>query len=391
FDLDTEDLPGEKPGALVPFDESFTPLLDDLLAGKRIDPIITNDTYGWLLTMYEPVYDKDGNCVCYAACDVSMEQLKQNSYVFFGKLISLFLGFFVLVLAFGMWMAEYNIIMPVNAMAFSASAFAYNTEEEREHSVDRIKRLDIHTGDEIENLYKAFSKTTEDSMQYVEDIEHKTETISQMQNGLILVLADMVESRDENTGDHVKKTSAYTRIIMDSMKKLGIYTDMLTDEFVYDVVHSAPLHDVGKIQVSDVILNKPGRLTDEEFEIMKTHTIAGRNVIQQAIEIVPDSGYLLEARNLAEFHHEKWNGTGYPHGLSGQDIPLSARIMAIADVFDALVSRRSYKEPFTFEKAMEIIQEGAGSHFDPNAVRAFVEASDEVRKVANEFEESARR
>ena len=152
-----------------------------------------------------------------------------------------------------------------------------------------------------------------------------------------------------------------------------------------DVVNSAPLHDIGKIQVSDTILNKPGKLTDEEFMMMKTHTTAGAQVIQHAMNTVSkdDSGYLKEAMNLAQFHHEKWNGTGYPCGLKGEEIPLSARIMAVADVFDALVSRRSYKEGFPFEKAMAIIQEGSGMHFDPRIVTAFMQASDEVRQVMN--------
>ena len=146
------------------------------------------------------------------------------------------------------------------------------------------------------------------------------------------------------------------------------------------------MHDIGKIKVPDSILNKPGKLTDEEFEIMKTHTSAGNEIIQQAMELVStDSGYLKEAKNLATYHHEKYNGKGYPVGLSGEDIPLSARVMAVADVFDALVSRRSYKEPFSFEKAMQIIEEGSGSHFDPNIVKAFFEAKDKVKEVSEKF------
>ena len=162
-------------------------------------------------------------------------------------------------------------------------------------------------------------------------------------------------------------------------------TDQLTDEFMYDVVNSAPLHDIGKIQVSDTILNKPGKLTSEEFEIMKTHTTAGAEVIAHAMKTVSgeNSGYLKEAMNLAHYHHEKWNGAGYPCGLKEDSIPLSARIMAVADVFDALVSKRSYKDGFTFEKAMSIIQEGSGTHFDPNVAGAFQRASDKVRKVMN--------
>ena len=153
-----------------------------------------------------------------------------------------------------------------------------------------------------------------------------------------------------------------------------------------DVVASAPLHDVGKIMVPDAILNKPGKLTDEEFELMKTHTTEGAKVIDDVIHKVGNikSGYLNEAKNMAHYHHEKWNGKGYPEGLAGEDIPLSARIMAVADVFDALVSRRCYKPPFTFEDAMGIIQKDAGTHFDPNVVKAFVDAQVRVRAVTAE-------
>ena len=167
------------------------------------------------------------------------------------------------------------------------------------------------------------------------------------------------------------------------LRREHVYEDQLTDAFIQDVINSAPLHDVGKIQVPDAILNKPGKLTDEEFAIMKTHTTAGSEIITSAIDMVSEenSGYLQEARNLAHYHHEKWNGTGYPDGLSGTDIPLSARIMAVADVFDALVSKRSYKDGFPFEKAMAIIKEGRGTHFDPAIVDAFEHASGEVRQI----------
>jgi len=291
-----------------------------------------------------------------------------------------------MIMAIGLWLAQYNIILPVNTMAVAASAFAYNSEEACVNSIESIKQLNIHTGDEIENLYLAFSKTTQDSMEYVTDIQNKNEMITNMQNGLIMILADIVESRDKCTGDHVRKTAAYTEIIMREMRKKGYYADKLTDDFIYDVVNSAPLHDVGKIHVPDAVLNKPGKLTDEEFALMKSHSAEGGNIIKQAIEKVPGSAYLNEAYNLAMYHHEKWDGSGYPSGLAGENIPLSARIMAVADVFDALVSTRSYKKPFTFEKAMDIIREGAGKHFDPLVAEAFLSASDEVRKVAEDFE-----
>ena len=170
------------------------------------------------------------------------------------------------------------------------------------------------------------------------------------------------------------------------MRRLGIYADRLTDDFYRDVIHSAPLHDVGKIQISDVLLNKPGKLTDEEYAAMKTHTTAGSEIIDRAIAMVGGgSGYLHEAKNLAAYHHERWDGKGYPHGVSGEQIPLSARIMAVADVFDALVSRRSYKAPFSVDRALDIIRDGAGTQFDPGVVRAFLDGRDEAVQIAHTY------
>ena len=385
FDLDTEDLEGEAPGSVIPFDESFSDYIPALLAGEEIEPLITDDTFGWLLTVYTPVRDSHGDVTAYAAVDISMNQLRTETYSFLAKQISLFLGFFIFILTLGLWFAKYNIVYPVNSMARAAGTFAYDSEEGREDSVEMIKELDIHTGDEIENLYGAFCKTTEDSMNYVADIQSKNETIEKMQSGLIIVLADMVENRDKCTGDHIKKTSAYVDLIAKKLKEEGIYADQMTDEFISYIKDSAPLHDIGKITVSDLILNSGTKLTDEQYEIMKGHTTAGRDIIDQVIATVPVSGYLNEARNMANSHHERWDGKGYPEGLSGEQIPLSARIMTVADVFDALVSRRSYKEPFSFDKAMTIIREGAGSQFDPKIADVFIRAAEEVKKIADDF------
>lgn len=384
FDPDTEDLAGELPGTIIPFDQAFAPYLDDLLAGKEIPPVISNETYGWLLTLYKPIYDSNGNCVCYAAVDISMQNFVQSETGFLARVISLFLGVFVLIVAIVLNRVDFNTVFPVNTMTKAALQFAFNSEDGRKGSLEHIREIDIQTHDEIEDLYHAFTKTTEDMVQYVEDVQEKNETISRMQNRLIEVMADMVESRDQYTGDHVKKTAAYTQIILDEMKKEGLHSEELTEDYIEDVVHSAPLHDVGKIQVSDVILNKPGKLTDEEFEKMKNHTLAGKEIITSATDAVSDAGYLKEAINLATYHHEKWNGQGYPYGIAGEEIPLSARVMAVADVFDALVSKRSYKEGFPVEKAFDIIREGIGTHFDPEVAQAFLNAEDKVRKVAEE-------
>ncbi len=386
FDLNTADVAAQKPGDIIPYEDYLLPYKDTLLAGRELDPIIDNTKYGRLLTVFEPVKDINGRTVCYAAADIKVEDIRLSNLNYMTKVFSLFMGFYIFILSLCIWLVDYQLIYPITAMTVSARKFAYDSEEAREISVDRLQHLDITTGDEIEKLYESLSKTISETVGYLEDVEEKSEEISRMQNGLIYVLADMVESRDKNTGDHVRKTAAYVRLIMEKMKEKGIYADQIDDAFIDDVANSAPLHDVGKIMVSDMILNKPGKLTDEEFAMMKNHTTAGSQVISSAMSLVADSGYLEEAKNLATYHHERWDGKGYPSGKAGEDIPLSARVMAVADVFDALVSRRSYKEPFPFEKAMDIIREGAGTQFDPQIAMLFVESEDEVRKITNAHE-----
>ena len=177
------------------------------------------------------------------------------------------------------------------------------------------------------------------------------------------------------------------KIIAEGLKRKGYYVEKLTPKFISDVVMSAPLHDVGKINISDTVLNKPGKLTDEEYEIMKTHTIHGREIMEKAISTVQGESYLKEARNMAAYHHERWDGKGYPEGLHGQVIPLSARIMAVADVFDALVSPRVYKPAFSVEKAVQIIEEGAGTQFDPKCVEVFLESLPDVKRIMIKYME----
>ena len=381
FDLDTADVAAGKPGEIIPYEDYLLPYKDDLLAGKEIEPMVDNTMYGRLLTVFKPVRDVNQKTVCYAAADIKVEDIRMSNLNYMTKVFSLFIGFYIFILSLCIWLVDYHLIYPITAMTVSARKFAYDSEEAREISVDRLQHLDIATGDEIENLYESLSKTIAETVGYLQDVEEKGEEISHMQNGLIYVLADMVESRDKNTGDHVRKTAAYVRLIMQKMKEKGLHTEMLTDEYMEDVANSAPLHDVGKIMVSDTILNKPGKLSDEEFAKMKSHTTAGSQVIESAMSLVSNSGYLKEAKNLATYHHERWDGKGYPSGRAGEDIPLSARVMAVADVFDALVSKRSYKEPFSFEKAMDIIKEGAGTQFDPEIAQLFIESADEVREI----------
>lgn len=203
------------------------------------------------------------------------------------------------------------------------------------------------------------------------------EQVSGMQSGMITLMADIVENRDDNTGGHIKRTAKYVESIAKELKKQGMYQNTLTDRYMRDLIVAAPLHDIGKIHIPDAILNKPGRLTEEEFEVMKTHTTAGQELLTRAEEELGESGYLNTAVEMAAYHHEWWNGKGYPYGISGEEIPLCARIMAVADVFDALTSKRCYKNAMPLEKAYAIIREESGTHFDPAVVGAFFAAAEE--------------
>ena len=197
------------------------------------------------------------------------------------------------------------------------------------------------------------------------------EKVFRMQSGMITFMADVVENRDDNTGGHIRRTAKYVEHIAKELKRQGIYSDILTDRYLSDMVVAAPLHDIGKIHIPDAVLNKPGKLTEDEFEVMKTHTTAGEGLLTHAKMELGESGYLNMAVEMAAYHHEWWNGKGYPYGISGEEIPLCARIMAVADVFDALTSKRCYKDAMPFEKAYAIIREESGTHFDPAVVEAF--------------------
>lgn len=199
------------------------------------------------------------------------------------------------------------------------------------------------------------------------------ERVSGMQSGMITLMAEIVENRDDNTGGHIKRTAKYVEMIAEELKERGAYPAVLTDTYVKEMIVAAPLHDIGKIHIPDSILNKPGRLTEEEFAIMKTHTTAGRDLLVQAKAELGEFSYLHMAIEMAESHHEWWNGKGYPAGIGGEEIPLCARIMAVADVFDALTSKRCYKDEMPLEKAYAIIREESGTHFDPVVAEAFLE------------------
>lgn len=212
-------------------------------------------------------------------------------------------------------------------------------------------------------------------------LKKQADYVSEMQNQIVFSFADMIESRDGTTGQHIKRTSTIVSLLAKNLREHNIYADKLMPSDYEMIALAAPLHDIGKIKVPDSILSKPGKLTDEEFATIKTHPEEGEKIIKRTMAHIEDERYLKLAREMALYHHEKWNGKGYPKGLSGDDIPVSARIMAIADVFDALCSKRSYKEAFTVTQAFNTLEESRGSHFEPCLVDAMKMLRPELEKI----------
>ena len=215
-------------------------------------------------------------------------------------------------------------------------------------------------------------------------VKEKTAEVTDLQNAILATVADLVEFRDKLTGGHITRTSRYLQVIIKEMINEGVYTDDASKWEMNFFLPAAQLHDVGKIAISDLILNKPDKLTQEEFEIMKTHVTVGVDAIEQIMSETKEHVFLNHALLIAGTHHEKWDGTGYPFGLKGLNIPIEGRLMAVADVYDALISERTYKKAFTHKEACKIIEDSVESHFDPVLVDVFKKVEDKIEHISRE-------
>lgn len=218
-------------------------------------------------------------------------------------------------------------------------------------------------------------------------VRERTDMVEKSKSALIYCLAGLAETRDPETGEHIKRTQNYVRVLARQLRAMGLYEDVLTDDFIHLLYETAPLHDIGKVGVKDDILLKPGKLTADEFKEMKNHTVYGHDTLEKGLRELGKDSFLRVAKEIAYTHHEKWDGSGYPLGLSGVDIPLSGRLMALGDVYDALISKRIYKDALSHLKARTIIIEGKGSHFDPDVVDAFLACEDMFVKIKDEYKE----
>ncbi|GAB3262287.1 response regulator [Chitinimonas naiadis] len=218
------------------------------------------------------------------------------------------------------------------------------------------------------------------------EVKKRTREVVAIQDVTIRAMASLAETRDNETGNHIRRTQHYVRALAEQLQFHPRFSAELTPANIESLFKSAPLHDIGKVGIPDRILLKPGKLEADEFEIMKTHTTLGRDAIIHAeLDLGQSIPFLRYAKEIAYSHQEKWNGSGYPEGLAGDDIPLSARLMAVADVYDALISRRVYKPAFPHERAVGIIVEGRGSHFDPDIVDGFLDIAERFREIARQY------
>ncbi len=369
--------------------DTLSTLQDAVLTKKRDSGVMEGYSkgYGHMFNGYKVIYDSNDEPAGLLCVEININNIRTelNGYI---RNIVIFVALFTFVItAVFVALSESYIIYPIAKLTESAKDFIKNIgdQESIDKSVEKLKSIDIHSENEIGELYTTVSKMEADMAEQYRDIRQFSENVMRMQDGLIILMADMVENRDSDTGDHIQNTASYVRIILRGLKRKGYYLDQLSPEYMEYVEKSAPLHDVGKIRIPDAVLNKPGKLTPEEFEIMKTHATAGKDIIDKAISTVEGGSYLTEARNMAAYHHERWDGKGYPEGLKGEDIPLSARVMAVADVFDALCSNRVYKPAFPLDEALKIIEEGKGTQFDPRCVEVFLDALPDIKAVLRRY------
>jgi len=239
-------------------------------------------------------------------------------------------------------------------------------------------------------MLKEHADFLRDQNEFLEqEVQERTREVVAIQDVTILAMASMAETRDPETGNHIRRTQFYVKALAERLKEHPRFSAVLTDSYIKLLFKSAPLHDIGKVGIPDRILLKPGRFEPHEFEIMKTHTTLGRAAIEHAERSLgTPMAFLSIAKEIAYSHQEKWDGSGYPEGLAGEAIPVSARLMAVADVYDALISRRVYKEGMPHEKAVQMIVEGKGKHFDPDMVDAFIGLQEEFRAIAARFHDT---
>jgi len=282
-------------------------------------------------------------------------------------------------------------VLPINRIADDQALVL-------EYFADQVdKQIQKSLFSELMTKYTEVSRQLEDNnillnkynTQLEELVQEKVNEITTSQTATIHALVKSAESRDDDTGAHIERTAMYCRLIAIKLNEYNMHEHIVDNDYINDIEKAAPLHDIGKVAIKDAILLKPGKLTDEEYTMMKSHVTKGYNTLASVAGLYSGNKFLNLGMEISRYHHEKWDGSGYGEGLQGEEIPLSARIMALADVYDALRSKRVYKEPFPHSKAVKIIREGSGSHFDPDLVEIFLENHQQFCEIFDNLSKSS--
>ena len=245
-----------------------------------------------------------------------------------------------------------------------------------------LEQKHIH---DLEDRYREQIERHNQSL--AEQVQLQVRELSEAQLSTIFAMSKLAESRDPETGEHLERMREYCKVLSEQMSRMPRYRSIIDRDFVDNIYAASPLHDIGKVGVDDRVLMKPGKLTPDEWLMMKRHPVIGAETLREVDRTHPGNNFIRTGIDIAEGHHEKWDGSGYPNGLRGEEIPLVARILALGDVYDALTSKRCYKEAFSHQKSRTIIFEGRGSHFDPDVVAAFMETEEEFQRIRREFDD----
>lgn len=375
FDMDRnskENLKGRDLGTVVPW--TITKVEKNTFEGVADHQIIeTNNQFGHVITKYATVYNKQRKPIALVGVDLSFDEINHIIFTTFLKgllFIVLCLSTIYVVLILYL---KHVLLKPVMLISSKMNNFI----EENKPGHEPIK---LNSDDELASMANSFNRMAADINSYVQKL-----STTQMET--IFSLAKLAQSRDDDTGMHLERVQQYCYVLAEKLSQDSVYSDVIDYNFINNIVNASALHDVGKVGILDAILLKPGRLTPEEFEEMKKHTIIGNQTLKDVHAKFGNNSFIEMGMIIACYHHERWDGKGYPEGLKGEDIPLAARIMAIADVYDALGTKRVYKDAFPQEKCVEIISEGRGTQFDPVIVDTFLEIADKFYKIRQDLGE----
>ena len=333
-----------------------------------------NDKYGHLIIRYVPVYNNKNKIIALIGVDFDYNEYRHKILTAFARgLLFMGLCLFTIYIVLIFYLKQI-IVKPIMLISTRMNNFLKD-------NITNVEPLYIGSGDELELMAGSFNRMAADINSYVQQI-------SDMQMETIFSLAKLAQSRDDDTGKHLNRVQQYCYVLAQKLAKDSPYSGQIDDEFIKNIVNASILHDIGKVAISDLILLKPGKLTDEEFAEMKRHTTLGAQTLSEVHSKFGNNTFIETGRLMANYHHERWDGRGYPEGLKGEEIPLAARIMAIADVYDALGTKRVYKDAFPQEKCVSIIEEGRGTQFDAIIVDAFLEVADKFYRIRQEMEDN---